>query len=147
FAMNVAPAVLRDRPQPSPEGLVVVVGELGELADEQCEDFLHQVRRLGLATTGAPRPVIQQRRVQPDEPLPGLFLLRLAETLQETRGCLHRALSLYLTRGPKITSSPGGAVVCQLSRAARHSLTSSALPPRIPATLWSPDHQEAPGRH
>jgi len=63
-----------------------VILEFRQLADEDGEDVLDEIGRIGFLQTGPARPVEQQRGVKLDELVPaGPRISRLTETLQETR--------------------------------------------------------------
>src|SRR5579884_2801999 len=79
----LAPLVEGDGAEPAAEALVPVVGELGQLADEDGEHLLHEVGGVVRLEAAAPRPVVDQRRVQIDEPGPGGLLVRAAQSLQK----------------------------------------------------------------
>jgi hypothetical protein len=72
--------------QPRPKALVAVVMELRHFANEQDEDFLHEIGRILPSQTGAARPVEEQRRVQTDETIPGFFGAGASQSFQQAGG-------------------------------------------------------------
>ena len=100
-ATILSPFVEGDGLEPGPEAALPIVGKLGHLRDEQAEDILHQIGGVGILQADLPRPRVDQRRVEIDEPRPCLLVHGLFEALEETDRCNGHARALaWLPRPP-----------------------------------------------
>src|SRR5262249_28584592 len=89
-AAQLAPAVGQDDAQPGAETAAGLVAERGHLLDEDGEDFLEQVGGVVVVEAGAPRPAVEEGRVELDETLPGVPVVRAAEAFEQAeRGRVH----------------------------------------------------------
>jgi hypothetical protein len=69
--------------EPGTEGASTwIVAKNRQFADQDAEHFLHQIVGIRLLERGAPKPGVQERRVQLDDPTPGLGVRAGAQTLQ-----------------------------------------------------------------
>src|SRR4051812_8524027 len=71
--------------EPGVKAALRIVLELGQLAQQQEKDILHQVGRIRFLPAQTTRPVEQQWRIQLHETYPGGPVLGLAQTIQKSR--------------------------------------------------------------
>jgi len=76
--------------------LVGIVLKLRQLAPQDQEDILYQIRVVRVLLSQLVSPLIQQRCIQVDESPPGSDLIGPAETIQETGGRHEHATGLWL---------------------------------------------------
>src|SRR5262249_33166087 len=99
-ATRLAPAVEEEGPEPVAEAFLRIVGELGKALQEQGEHVLNQVGGVVSLKPQLAGPVVEERRVQFDEAIPGGALGRPAEAFEKAGGGLmHSKLSRTFVAG------------------------------------------------
>src|SRR5262249_56690429 len=102
--------VPRDPPQPSAKRIPrEFLAKAADVRDHGLEHFLENVRDVLLAQVPAPAPVVHQRRVQRDQPLPGRGIVRLY-SLQQASGRGVRGMGSTLASGRLAGTTHGTAL-------------------------------------